>query len=62
MRTNDRITREELRTALQQAIVANDAEAFTTQFDQMLKMMKQFSNMGKSKQGKKMLGRMKMPF
>ncbi len=32
------------------------------QFDQMLKMMKQFSDMGKSKQGKKMLGRMKMPF
>ncbi len=32
------------------------------QFDQMLKMMKQFSSMGKSRQGKKMLGRMKMPF
>jgi len=32
------------------------------QFDQMLKMMKQFSDMGKTKQGKKMLGRMKMPF
>ena len=32
------------------------------QFEQMLKMMKQFSDMGKTKQGKKMLGRMKMPF
>ena len=32
------------------------------QFDQMLKMMKQFSGMGKSRHGKKMLGRMKMPF
>ena len=32
------------------------------QFDQMMKMMKQFSDMGRSKQGKKMLGRMKMPF
>ena len=32
------------------------------QFEQMLKMMKQFSGMGKSKMGKKMLGRMKMPF
>lgn len=32
------------------------------QFEQMLKMMKQFTDMGKTKQGKKMLGRMKMPF
>ena len=32
------------------------------QFDQMLKMMKQFTDMGKTRQGKKMLGRMKMPF
>ncbi len=32
------------------------------QFDQMLKMMKQFSSMGKTRQGKKMLGRMKLPF
>ena len=32
------------------------------QFDQMLKMMKQFSDMGKGKQGRRMLGRMKMPF
>ncbi len=32
------------------------------QFDQMLKMMKQFSGAGKSKMAKKMLGRMKMPF
>ncbi|MBQ8431920.1 MAG: signal recognition particle protein [Clostridia bacterium] len=32
------------------------------QFDQMLKMMKQFTDMGKSRHGKKMLGRMKMPF
>ncbi len=32
------------------------------QFEQMLKMMKQFSDMGRTKQGKKMLGRMKMPF
>ena len=31
-------------------------------FEQMLKMMKQFSDMGRTKQGKKMLGRMKMPF
>ena len=29
MRTNDRFTREELRTALQQAIVANDADVET---------------------------------
>ena len=32
------------------------------QFDQMLKMMRQFTEMGKTRQGKKMLGRMKMPF
>lgn len=32
------------------------------QFEQMMKMMKQFSDMGRSRQGKKMLGRMKMPF
>ncbi len=32
------------------------------QFDQMLKMMKQFTDMGKSRRGMKMLGRMKMPF
>ena len=32
------------------------------QFDQMVKMMKQFTDMGKTRQGKKMLGRMKMPF
>ena len=32
------------------------------QFEQMLKMMKQFTDMGKSRHGKKMLGRMKMPF
>ncbi len=32
------------------------------QFDQMLKMMKQFTDMGKTRKGKKMLGRMKMPF
>ena len=32
------------------------------QFDQMMKMMKQFTDMGKTRKGKKMLGRMKMPF
>ena len=32
------------------------------QFDQMMKMMKQFSDMGRSKKGKKMLSRMKLPF
>ncbi len=32
------------------------------QFDQMLKMMKQFTDMGRTKKGKKMLSRMKMPF
>ena len=32
------------------------------QFDQMMKMMKQFTDMGRSKKGKKMLSRMKMPF
>lgn len=32
------------------------------QFEQMMKMMKQFTDMGRTKQGKKMLGRMKMPF
>ena len=32
------------------------------QFEQMMKMMKQFTDMGKTRQGKKMLGRMKMPF
>ena len=39
-----------------------DVNKLLKQFDQMLKMMKQFSDMGKSKQGKRMLGRMKMPF
>ena len=32
------------------------------QFDQMMKMMKQFTDLGRSKKGKKMLSRMKMPF
>ena len=32
------------------------------QFDQMMKMMEQFTDMGKTRKGKKMLGRMKMPF
>ena len=39
-----------------------DVNKLLKQFDQMLKMMKQFSDMGKTRQGKKMLGRMKMPF
>ena len=39
-----------------------DVNKLLKQFDQMLKMMKQFSDMGKSKQGKRMFGRMKMPF
>ena len=39
-----------------------DVNKLLKQFDQMLKMMKQFTNMGKTRQGKKMLGRMKMPF
>ena len=39
-----------------------DVNKLLKQFDQMLKMMKQFSDMGKGKQGKRMLGRMKMPF
>ncbi len=39
-----------------------DVNKLLRQFEQMLKMMKQFSDMGRSKQGKKMLGRMKMPF
>ena len=37
-----------------------DVNKLLKQFDQMLKMMKQFS--GNGKQAKKMLGRMKMPF
>ena len=32
------------------------------QFEQMMKMMKQFTDMGRTKKGKKMLSRMKMPF
>lgn len=32
------------------------------QFDQMLKMMRRLTDMGKTRKGKKMLGRMKMPF
>lgn len=32
------------------------------QFDQMLKMMRKLTDMGKTRKGKKMLGRMKMPF
>lgn len=32
------------------------------QFDQMLKMMRRLTEMGKTKKGMKMLGRMKMPF
>ena len=31
-------------------------------YDQIKKMMKQFADMGRTKQGKKMLGRMKLPF
>ncbi len=37
-----------------------DVNKLLKQFDQMLKMMKQFS--GNGKQAKRMLGRMKMPF
>ncbi len=39
-----------------------DVNKLLKQFDQMLKMIRQFSDMGKTKKGKKMLGRMKMPF
>lgn len=40
MRSND-LNREALRATLQQAIVNNDAEAFTQQFDQMLNVIAQ---------------------
>ena len=50
------------RIALGSGTTVEDVNKLLKQFDQMLKMMKQFSNMGRSKQGKKMFGRMKMPF
>ncbi len=50
------------RIAAGSGTTVEDVNKLLKQFDQMLKMMKQFTNMGKSKQGKKMLGRMKMPF
>ena len=50
------------RIAAGSGTTVEDVNKLLKQFDQMLKMMKQFSSMGKSKQGKKMLGRMKMPF
>ena len=50
------------RIALGSGTSVEEVNKVLRQFEQMLKMMKQFSDMGKSKQGKKMLGRMKMPF
>ena len=50
------------RIAAGSGTTVEDVNKLLKQFDQMLKMMKQFSSMGKTKQGKKMLGRMKMPF
>lgn len=50
------------RIAAGSGCTVEDVNKLLKQFDQMLKMMKQFSGMGKSKLGKKMLGRMKMPF
>ena len=50
------------RIALGSGTTVEDVNKLLKQFDQMLKMMKQFSDMGKGKQGKRMLGRMKMPF
>lgn len=39
MRSNDYLTREELRAPLQQAIAANDSAAFVTAFDQILNVI-----------------------
>ncbi len=50
------------RIAAGSGTTVEDVNKLLKQFDQMLKMMKQFTSMGKTKQGKKMLGRMKMPF
>ncbi len=50
------------RIAAGSGTTVEDINKLLKQFDQMLKMMKQFSSMGKTRQGKKMLGRMKMPF
>ena len=50
------------RIAAGSGTTVEDVNKLLKQFDQMLKMMKQFSDMGKTRQGKKMLGRMKMPF
>ena len=48
------------RIAAGSGTTVEDVNRLLKQFDQMLKMMKQFS--GGGKQGKRMLGRMKMPF
>ena len=50
------------RIAAGSGTTVEDVNKLLKQFDQMLKMMKQFSDMGKGKQGRRMLGRMKMPF
>ena len=50
------------RIAMGSGTSVEEVNKLLRQFDQMLKMMKQFNDMGKTRQGKKMLGRMKMPF
>lgn len=50
------------RIALGSGTSVEEVNKVLRQFDQMMKMMKQFTDMGKTRKGKKMLGRMKMPF
>ncbi len=51
-----------IRIAKGSGTTVEEVNKLLKQYDQIKKMMKQFSDMGRSKQGKKALGKMKFPF
>ena len=51
-----------IRVAKGSGTTVEEVNKLLKQYDQIKKMMKQFSDMGRSKQGKKALGKMKFPF
>ncbi len=51
-----------IRIAKGSGTTVEEVNKLLKQYDQIKKMMKQFADMGKSRQGKKALGKMKLPF
>ena len=51
-----------VRVAKGSGTTVEEVNKLLKQYDQIKKMMKQFTDMAKSKQGKRALGKMKFPF